>query len=45
MSSGIIASFSMSNGSSKSMYFLSSGSQKWSCVALMILSNAVERCS
>jgi hypothetical protein len=33
----------MSNGSSKSMYFLSSGSQKWSWVAEMILSKAVER--
>ena len=33
----------MSKGSSKSMYFLSSGSQKWSCVAEMILSKAVER--
>ena len=33
----------MSKGSSKSIYFLSSGSQKWSWVAEMILSNAVER--
>ncbi len=41
--SGIMATFSMSKGVSKSMYFLSSGSQKWSWVALMILSKAVER--
>ena len=39
------ASFSMSKGVSKSMYFLSSGSQKWSWVAAMILSKAVERCA
>ena len=42
-SAGMMYSFSMSNGSVKSMYFLSSGSQKWSWVAEMILSKAVER--
>ena len=31
------------DGVVKSMYFGSSGSQKWSCVAAMILSNASER--
>ncbi len=33
----------MSQGAEKSMYLGSSGSQKWSWVAEMILSNAVER--
>ena len=43
MSSGSSGSFSMSNGAVKSMYLASSGSQKWSWVAEMILSKAVER--
>src|ERR1700733_4471823 len=39
----IMYSLSMSNGAEKSMYFRSSGSQKWSCVAEMILWNADDR--
>jgi hypothetical protein len=44
LASGLMRySFSMSNFWEKSMYFVSSGSQKWSCVAEMILSKAVVR--
>ena len=39
----IMLVFACRRARSKSMYFLSSGSQKWSWVAEMILSKAVER--